>query len=87
MQRSIFLIVVMLAMAACNGGDSNDEPNTNTSTSTSWLSTGGPCEELEEVRNNPDSKENLGLVFCGNAGRTFTGELRCERDFIEVECR
>jgi hypothetical protein len=83
MKLSIFLIAVMLAMAACGGGDSNDEPDA----STSWLSTGGPCEELEEIKNNAESRENIGLMFCGNAGRTFTGELRCERDFIEVECR
>jgi hypothetical protein len=81
MQRSIYLIAVTLAMAACSGGDSNDKP------STSWLSTGGPCEELEGIENNPEAKEGVGLMFCGNAGRTFTGELRCERDFIEVECR
>ena len=80
MQRSIFLIAVTLAMAACSGG-SNDEP------STSWLSTGGPCEELEEIENNSEAKEGIGLMFCGNAGRTFTGELRCERNLIEVECR
>jgi hypothetical protein len=83
MQRSIFLIAVTLIMAACGGGDSNDK----SSASTSWISTGGPCEELEEVKNNAESRENVGLVFCGNAGKTFTGELRCERDYIEVECR
>ena len=88
MSRLVLLASLIFAVTAC-GDDS--ESNSNSSSGgddkVKWLSTGGPCDDLEMVRNNKDMKENTGFLFCGNAGHTFTGELRCERDFMEVQCR
>jgi len=82
--RFAAIVALTLCIAAC-GNDS--KPAAQAEGAMKWLSTGGPCEDLERIKNDHESKENLGLVFCGNAGHTFTGELRCERDLIEVQCR
>lgn len=79
------IVALTLCTAAC-GGDSKPAA-TKGEENMKWLSTGGECADLERIQNDKESKENLGFVFCGNAGHTFTGELRCERDLIEVQCR
>lgn len=79
------IVALTLCTAAC-GGDSKPAATKGEETM-KWLSIGLGCDELERIQNDPESKENVGLVFCSNAGHTFTGELRCERDLIEVQCR
>jgi hypothetical protein len=86
--RGLLIAAMFTGLAAC--GD--EEPKASAPSATvegqaTWLGTGGPCEELARVEADKDAKENLGQVFCGNAGKTFTGEMRCARDFIEVSCR
>jgi len=87
--RVFFISCLLVGSAACNGEE--EKPKAESSTTVegqaTWLGTGGPCEDLEQVQADQEAKENVGLVFCGNAGKTFTGELRCERNFIEVSCR
>lgn len=88
MGSAVSKFAAILALTFCIAACGNDsKPAAQGEEAMKWLSTGGPCEELERIQNDKESKENLGLVFCGNAGHTFTGELRCERDLIEVQCR
>lgn len=77
--KSSVVVVWMLGLAAC--GDDSDSGGA----ATQWLSTGGPCDDLAGL--SDQQKEDVGFVFCSNAGRTFTGQLRCERDYIEAQCR
>lgn len=77
-------VISMFGLAAC--GDGASAPVSQGSAAAGqWLSTGGPCEDLAGL--SAQQKEDVGFVFCSNAGRTFTGELRCERNYIEAQCR
>jgi hypothetical protein len=82
--KNAIVVVGMLGLAAC-GDDSGSSAAAQAGGAMQWLSTGGPCEDLPGL--SPQQKEDAGLVFCSNAGRTFTGQMRCERDYIEVQCR
>ena len=86
--RVLLIAAMFTSLAAC--GDEKDEKPASTTTvegQATWLGTGGPCEEIERLQADKDARENIGAMFCGNAGKTFTGEVRCARDFIEVSCR
>jgi hypothetical protein len=87
--RVLVIVSLVLAAAACDGGEpkGNSAASNGGDSNVKWLSTGGSCEDLEDIKNNKEHRENLGFLFCGNAGHTFTGELRCEREYIEVQCR
>jgi ABC-type glycerol-3-phosphate transport system substrate-binding protein len=87
--RVAVLAVLMLGATACGGDDpkAGSAASKGSEENIQWISTGGPCDEFEELIKNKENKENLGFVFCGNAGHTFTGELRCERELVEVKCR
>jgi hypothetical protein len=87
LSRIAALAVLTLATAACDGDEPKAASSTKSEESVRWISTGGDCEDMDRVKNDKEAKENLGFIFCGNAGHTFTGELRCERDYIEVQCR
>ena len=82
--KSSVAVVWILGLAAC-GDDSDSSAAAGGGGAMQWLSTGGPCEDLAGLSNQ--QKEDVGFVFCSNAGRTFTGQLRCERDYIEAQCR
>jgi hypothetical protein len=87
--RGFVIACIVLSTGACNGNDEKTAPAPSTTVEgqATWLGTGGPCEDLPGVEADKEMKENLGQVYCGNAGKTFTGEMRCARDFIEVSCR
>ena len=82
----IAFVPLLLTLTACNG----DQP-TSASTADNpqgrWIGTGGPCEDMDMLKQNEDARESVGMMTCGNAGLTFNGELRCERNYIEVFCR
>lgn len=83
--KSAIVVVGMLGLAACGDDSGSSASAQEGGGAMQWLSTGGPCDDLPGL--SPQQKEDVGLVFCGNAGRTFTGQMRCERDYIEVQCR
>lgn len=88
--RFVALALFTLTIAACNGDEPKapaPEASTGDGGASKWLSTGGSCDEMANIEANPTGKENLGLMLCGNAGHSFTGELRCARNFVEVGCR
>ena len=86
--RLVLLTSLIVAITACgDGSKSGSGSSKGSDDNVQWLSAGVACDDLERIKSDKDAKENVGLMLCGNAGHTFTGELRCERDFIEVECR
>ena len=89
MRSTVSKFAAVAALAFCTAACGNDSKPAapKAEENVKWISTGGPCDDLERVQNDHEAKENVGFVFCSNAGHTFTGELRCERDLIEVQCR
>ncbi len=83
--RSSVAVVLMLGLVACGDDSDSSAAAQGGSAAMQWLSTGGPCEDLAGL--SEQQKEDVGFVFCSNAGRTFTGQLRCERNYIEAQCR
>jgi hypothetical protein len=83
--KSSVAVVWMLGLAACGDDAGSGAAAQEGGAAMQWLSTGGPCDDLAGL--SAQQKEDVGFVFCSNAGKTFTGQLRCERDYIEVQCR
>ncbi len=85
--RVAALALLMLTTAACNGDEPTAASGAKSDENMKWLSAGVDCGEMERIQADKEARENVGLMLCGNAGHTFTGEVRCERDYIEVQCR
>ncbi len=86
--RLLLIAAVFTSFAACGGEDpAQSASSTTVEGQATWHGTGGPCSELAEVEADKQMKENVGAMTCAQAGKTFNGELRCARDFIEVGCR
>ena len=83
----IGFVALVLCLAACNGDEPPPSSTQAGSAQGRWIGTGGPCEDLDMLQQNDEARENIGFVTCSNAGLTFSGDLRCERDYIEVMCR
>lgn len=86
--RVFLLACVFAAVGAC--GDDKDKGGSGGGSgdaAVQWLGTGGPCSDLPEVEADKQAKEQMGFMICNTAHKTFTGDMRCERDLIEVACR
>ena len=89
--RLLVIVCVFTAATACGGGDEKKSGGGSGGGSgdaaIQWLGTGGPCSDLQEMEADKQAKEQMGFIICNTAHKTFTGDMRCERDFIEVACR
>lgn len=87
-RHHVMLLLITVSLAGCDSDDATPAGgNASDAAAVQWISVGVGCEELAELEGNPDGKENVGLMMCSNAHKSFTGELRCERNYVEVACR
>jgi hypothetical protein len=85
--RLLVIVCVFTTATACGGDDEKKSGGGSGDAAIQWLGTGGPCSDLKEVEADKQAKEQMGFMICNNAHKTFTGDMRCERDLIEVACR
>jgi hypothetical protein len=55
---------------------------------TQWVETGGECpgEDWDLIKDNKKMQADVGVLFCSNAGKVFSGKIRCKDDRIQAAC-
>ena len=55
---------------------------------TQWVETGGECpgEDWDLIKDSKKVQTDVGVLFCSNAGKFFTGKIRCKDNRIQAAC-
>ena len=81
MRRFIALVIASFVFAfPASGADESKK--------TQWVETGGECpgEDWDLIKDNKKVQTDVGVLFCSNAGKVFSGKIRCKDDRIQAAC-
>lgn len=81
MRRTIVMVAVSFLFAfAAHGADEAKK--------TQWVETGGECpgEDWDLIKENKKLQTDVGVLFCSNAGKVYSGKIRCKDNRIQAAC-
>jgi len=73
--KIVTFIIVLLSLSACGSG--------------TWVDTVGPsCKDGKFVKDAyAEMMKDIGKGTCMTSGKSFTGDIQCKGDDVQVKCK